>query len=262
MNFVGQTRALDAAGMKAVATALKVPLPGIWTVLHVETTGCGFLPDRRPVIRFERQKFHQHTGGIYDSTHPHINSPAVGNSASDGAAQYTLLNEAIALNPRAALESTSWGLAQVLGENHGLAGFADVESMVAAMVDSENAQLDAFRSFVQSADLARHMRTQNWASFARGYNGAAYKLNHYDTRLAAAWQAFTSGALPDIEVRAAQLYLTVRQFSPDGTDGILGPRTIGAIRAFQQSAGLPQTGQPDSQTLTALTPGDPVAAAR
>ena len=259
MNFIGQTVALSSAGLSAAATALNVPLPNIWAVLHVETSGCGFLSDRRPVIRFERHRFHQHTGGIYDRTHPDISSALPGNAAADGAPQYSLLEKAFALNPHAALASTSWGLAQILGENCTLAGFADVESMVAAMVDSENAQLDAFRSFIQSTGLTRHLQARDWASFARGYNGADFQRNHYDARLADAFQALSTGRLPDLDVRAAQLYLTLRGFSPDGIDGKLGPRTVEALRAFQASAGLPQTGTPDSQTMAALALG--VAAA-
>jgi hypothetical protein len=259
MNFIGQTVALSSAGVTAAAVALNVPLANIWAVLHVETTGCGFLPDRRPVIRFERHRFHQHTGGIYDRAHPKISSPRAGNAAADGAPQYNLLEEALSLNASAALASTSWGLAQILGENCVLAGFTDVESMVAAMIDSENAQLDAFRSFIQSTHLTRHLQSRDWASFARGYNGPDFQRNHYDTELAAAFQAFSTGRLPDLDIRAAQLYLTLKGFSPDGIDGKLGTRTADALRAFQASAGLPQTGQLDSQTMAALTPG--VAAA-
>jgi hypothetical protein len=254
MNFIGQTAALSSAAVNAAATALNVPLPNIWAVLHVETTGCGFLPDRRPVIRFERYRFHVHTGGIYDRTHPDISSLFAGNVAADGAPQYTLLEKALALNPQAALQSTSWGLAQVLGENCTLAGFTDVDSMIAAMSESEDAQLDAFRSFLQSAHLAGHLQAQNWAAFARGYNGADYQRNHYDTLLAAAFKTFSSGQIPNLDVRAAQLYLTLRGFSPGGIDGMLGANTTDALRAFQASVGLPQTGQPDSQTLAALTP--------
>ena len=118
-------------------TGLKVQPPEIWAVLHVEAAGCGFLPDRRPVIRFERHIFHRLTGGMYDRSHPDVSNPLPGNTAPDEAGQYTLLNEALPLNPRAALESTSWRLVQILGGNYVLAGFTDVETMVAAMIESE-----------------------------------------------------------------------------------------------------------------------------
>ena len=255
MNFIGRTLALGSAGLNAAAAALHVTPASIWTVIQVETAGCGFLPDRRPVIRFERHIFHQLTDGIYDSTHPAISNAEAGNAAAEGAAQYALLSQAMALNSRAALESASWGLTQILGQNFALAGFANVESMVAAMIDSEGAQLDAFQAFLRSTHLAGHLQTEDWPAFARGYNGVNYRRYCYDTQLAAAYQLLSSGPLPDLDLRAAQLYLTLRGYSLGGVDGILGPHTVAAIRAFQSSAGLPQTGQLDSQTMAALTPG-------
>jgi len=254
MNFIGQTLALDSSALDAVAAALHVSTPGIWAVLHVEAAGCGFLPDRRPVIRFERHIFHRLTGGQYDRSHPDISDPNPGNVAPDGPPQYTLLEKALSLNPDAALQSASWGFVQILGANYALAGFSDVESMIAAMVESESAQLDAFRAFLQSTHLAGHLQTQNWTAFARGYNGADFERYHYDQQLEAAFKLFSRGSMPNLDVRAAQLYLTVRGFSPDGIDGMLGPRTVTAIRAFQSSVGLPQSGQLDAQTMSALAP--------
>ena len=254
MNFVGQTLALDSAALTSVASTLQVHPPGIWAVLHVEAAGCGFLPDRRPIIRFERHIFHRLTGGQYDRSHPHISNPVAGNVAPSGAAQYGLLNEALLLNTQAALKSASWGLMQVLGANYALAGFSDIESMVAAMIESEKAQLDAFCSFLQSANLVGHLRTQDWTAFARGYNGADFERYHYDQQLEAAYKLFSSGSMPDLDIRAAQFYLMVRGFSPGAIDGVLGPGTVVAIRAFQASAGLPQTGQLDAQIMSALAP--------
>lgn len=76
-------------------------------ILHVEAASCGFLPDRRPIIRFERHIFHRLTGGRYDRSHPDICNPVPGNAAPEGAAQYGLLNEALSLKSQAALKSTS-----------------------------------------------------------------------------------------------------------------------------------------------------------
>ena len=43
--------------MSEVADQLDVDAVRIWTVIHVETCGCGFLSDRRPNILFERPHF-------------------------------------------------------------------------------------------------------------------------------------------------------------------------------------------------------------
>jgi len=64
--------------------------------------------DPVPAILFERHLFHRATHGKYDQSHPHIS-----NSESGGygvrAVQYDKLMEAYALDPEAALLSTSWG---------------------------------------------------------------------------------------------------------------------------------------------------------
>jgi hypothetical protein len=167
----------------------------------------------------------------------------------------------MALNPDAALQSTSWGIGQVLGQYFGLAGYHDVETMVAAMIDSEGAQLEAFCAYLQSTRLSAPLQAHDWASFARGYNGPDYAANHYDTQLSAAFQRFSSGPLPDLDLRAAQLYLTLRGFSPGGIDGIAGQHTLDAIVSFQESVGLPQTGNLDDLTMNALVPPPPTNSA-
>jgi len=87
-------------GLISVANAVQVHPPGIWAVLHIEAAGYGFLPDRRPIIRFERHIFHRLIGGQYHRSHLDISNPVPGNTAPGGAAQYGLLNEALSLNPR------------------------------------------------------------------------------------------------------------------------------------------------------------------
>lgn len=59
--------------------------------------------------------------------------------------------------------------------------------------------------------------------------------------------------MPDLDIRAAHLYLMVRGFYADAIDGGLGPRTMAAIQAFQASVSLPQTGQLDTQTMSTLS---------
>jgi hypothetical protein len=66
LDFVGRSRALSNSGFSAVGQTLAVKAPEIWSVLAVETSGCGFLADRRPQILFERHYFHDLTGGRFD----------------------------------------------------------------------------------------------------------------------------------------------------------------------------------------------------
>ena len=54
------------------------------------------------------------------------------------------------------------------------------------------------------------------------------------------------------EVRAAQEALSDKGYDPGPADGLMGPRTRGAARAFQRDQGLAVTGQLDDRTLVAL----------
>jgi len=250
--FVGKSLALTTDGVSESSGSLGVDVATLWSVLAVETSGCGFLPDRRPQILFERHLFHRLTAGRFDDGD--ISDPTPGGYGAQGAHQYDRLARAMAKDQRAALQSASWGLGQVLGTNFAPAGFTSVEAMVQAMVDSEDAQLRAVASFIDATDLAEPLQAQDWAGFAAGYNGPAFAKNHYDVQLGAEFLKFSAGALPDLTVRAAQLYLTYRGFHPGPVDGVLGNLTRSALREFQKQHGLALTGAADAQTLEALQP--------
>jgi peptidoglycan hydrolase-like protein with peptidoglycan-binding domain len=53
-------------------------------------------------------------------------------------------------------------------------------------------------------------------------------------------------------VRDAQIALRDAGFEPGRIDGVMGPRTQAAIREFQASHGLPQTGMLDTNTQQRL----------
>jgi hypothetical protein len=53
-------------------------------------------------------------------------------------------------------------------------------------------------------------------------------------------------------VRNAQQALEAKGYAVGAIDGILGPRTEGALRAFQAQQGLPRSGQLDEATIAAL----------
>ncbi len=250
--FEGAGKPLSEAALKQAAGDIGVGLPALWALMTVETRSCGFLPDRRPQILFERHIFHKRTKGKFDMQHPALSDAAAGGYGAGGAHQYERLERAIVLDRKAALESTSWGLGQVMGFNARVAGFADVEAMVAAMCDSEDAQFGAVVGFITGNDLSKYLREEDWASFAEGYNGPDYAKNNYDTRLARAAALFSAGPLPDLQLRAAQLYLTYLGYAPGTVDGWLGTNTRKALLKFQEDKGLEATGRLDDQVLAAL----------
>jgi peptidoglycan hydrolase-like protein with peptidoglycan-binding domain len=249
-EFQGRAEPLSAGGAAEAAAVIGAPPDVLWTVVRVETSGCGFLPDRSPSLLFERHEFRKRTGGRFDSSHPHI-SGTPGGYGLAGANQHKRLAQAIACDRRAALESASWGLGQIMGYNARLAGYAEVEDMAADFTHGEDAQLLAMARFICGTRLDRALARRDWAAFARGYNGPNFSINRYDSKLAAQYDALARTGLPDLSLRAAQLMLLYEGYDPGPIDGLPGPRVNRAIAAFRTASGLVGKGV-DPELLDAL----------
>lgn len=249
MIFVGASTPLSQDGFHTAIECIGSAAAELWAVISVETSGCGYFDDRRPQILYERHIFYRLTQGRFPVSD--INSPDAGGYAG-GAAEYDRLTRAVALDQNAALQSASWGIGQVLGQNFKAAGFPDVLSMVTAMVGTEDAQILAACRFLTSTGLDRALRNHDWAGFARGYNGPNYIKYSYDTKLLQNYQKYSVGSLPDLTVRAAQLMLKFLRYNGGGVDGLNGPHTESAVKAFQAAKGLPATGEVDDTTMAAL----------
>ena len=178
---------LTEQDFERAAKKLKCEVASIKAVAEVESRGNGFYASGFPVILFERHIFRKYTNGRYNKSHPHLSGPA-GNYGAAGRNQIRKFNEAFALDPIAAMKSCSWGKFQIMGFNHAVCGYETVGEFVDAMKESEGKHLDAFVEFVIANKLAGHLRTKDWASFAKGYNGAGYQKNKYDTKMANAYK--------------------------------------------------------------------------
>jgi hypothetical protein len=154
-EFAGSAEPLSTATFSQVKDLLNVDSAAIWAVLAVETSGCGFLPDRRPKILFERHIFHRETQGRFDAQAPDISNAQSGGYGAEGAYQYERLARAINLDRTAALKSASWGLGQTMGFNFADIGFDDVESMVAAIKQAEDPHLVAMERFIKNNGIVR-----------------------------------------------------------------------------------------------------------
>ncbi len=250
MNFQSQGRPLSDEGMDQTCSTLGVSEPEVWALLTVETRGFGFLHDRRPQILFERHIFRKLTKGKHDTGNSDVSNVNPGGYVG-GPAEYQRLEKAMKLDREAALQSASWGIGQVMGFNYAVAGFATIDAMVAAMVRDENTQLLAIANFIKGNNLASALQIQNWASFARGYNGNDFKKNEYDTRLAAAHAKYKT-VLPDLALRTAQAALQYLGIDPGPIDGFRGRRTRSALTQFQERVRLPRTGELDRGTESRL----------
>jgi N-acetylmuramidase-like protein/putative peptidoglycan binding protein len=250
-TFIGMAFPLDEPGQQAVLDVLGVGAAELWSVLSVETKGFGYLNDRRPQILYERHIFSKRTDRQFDASDPDISNPQPGGYGATGGHQYDRLQSAINLDRTAALESASWGIGQLMGFNCGQAGFDDVESMVTAMMASENDQLMAMGNWIVKNNLDKPLSRHDWAGFARGYNGANFAINQYDKKLASAFSKY-SAKLPNLISRQAQVYLTYLGFNAGGIDGVAGPGTFKALNAFQAANNLPVLNEIDDSTIASL----------
>ena len=250
LEFQGDARPLTEEGMGSVTDKLSLKPAEIWAVLAVETSGCGFLPDRRPQILFERHVFHHLTNGKYDDGD--ISDPQQGGYGAGGGHQYERLGRAMMKDRDAALQSCSWGIAQIMGEHFSILGFAGVEQMVAACVSSEDEQLNIMATFLKANTLTGALRRHDWESFARRYNGPNYKTNQYDTRLRSEFRKYSAGALPDLTVRTAQVYLTFLGFHPGRIDGVAGRITLSAYADFCQQKNVAFNNRVNAETIAQL----------
>jgi hypothetical protein len=257
VEFAGPGLPLTQRGIDAVTTTLGIEPAALWAVLAVETSGCGFLPDRRPKILFERHVFSRLTAHRYDADDPDVSQPAAGGYGPGGAYQYERLMAAIQLDRAAALQSASWGLGQIMGENHDASGFAGVAEMAAAMTASEDRQLAAMAAYLQATQRSELLRRHDWSGFARLYNGPNYAAHNYDGLLQQFHARYSAGPLPDLRVRAAQAYLQYRGFLSGVIDGVPGPATARAVRAFQGSIDVAESGTIDDALIARLSACDP-----
>jgi len=263
MKFSNKAVPMTRTGLAAGLSVLQLgagQAAALWAVFEVETSGLtqgfGFRADRRPQILFERHKFRQFTVNQFDTSDPDISGPQGGYGSLS--IQYQKLEKAIercaaaGMGAEPALKSASWGIGQVMGFNHAAAGFASAQEMVAAMVIGEDAQLMAMVRFLDSSGLAKALKAQDWVRFARGYNGPGFAANRYDVKLAEQYARFSTGSMPNIELRTAQAALLLLGFAPGKIDGVIGGRTRTALTAFQTSNDLSVTGDLDSATYDKL----------
>ncbi|MEC4723840.1 N-acetylmuramidase domain-containing protein [Noviherbaspirillum sp. CPCC 100848] len=185
-------KAISEQEYVAAAKKLNVEVAAVKAVAEVESKGRPFLDDGRPVILFERHRFHANTRGVYDEIAPHISNANFGGYGKPGANQYERLNEAIKLDRTAALKSASWGQFQIMGENYKQAGFSSVEDFVTASSENAGRQLEGFVNFIKNDKrLLNALNEKDWKTFAKIYNGPAYKRNAYDKKMEEAYEKYS-----------------------------------------------------------------------
>ncbi|MDE6415718.1 MAG: N-acetylmuramidase family protein [Duncaniella sp.] len=179
---------------RKVAEELGVETAAIKAVVEIEAgkTHQGFSAPLKPLVNFDLSMFRSFAArrginlGKYTSQYPEVfrsgrrTQPEV----------FSRLETAMAIDSTLAVESTFWGMFQIGGFNWKKCGVESIDEFVTLMSRSERDQLELFGKFITNTDLLKHLRSKNWAAFARGYNGPAYARRGYHTRLANAYRRY------------------------------------------------------------------------
>lgn len=170
---------LTRADYQAAAERLGCDWEFIAAVAIKESQRKGFAEDGRPIMRFEPHLFRRITENRFTPEHGEMIARAFARQSD----RWTQFAQVFALDPEAALRSSSFGMFQVLGDNFRQMNAANAHEYVARLAASEHEQLAAFEAYVRQRNLLDHMRNKNWAGFAEVYNGRNYAQNRYDTLL-------------------------------------------------------------------------------
>ncbi len=271
---------VTADEIRQIAIEFGIEPAALLAVAEVESGGAVFAlieGRQEPLIRFEGHYFDRRLSGdaLAIARTAGLASPSAGaivNPASQ-AARWRLLERAASIDHRAAYESVSWGLGQVMGAHWAWLGFGDIDALVAEARAGAAGQARLMAKFIDKAALRPSLLAHDWEAFARGYNGPNYRKNAYHTKLAAAYRKFAAGSVvPDKAnpapkllrygsagdaVRDLQILLSALGY-PLAIDGKFGKMTEQAVIAFQHDHGLAADGIVGSATSKAISEAMPL----
>lgn len=185
--WLGEALRIDDYDLPRIGHKIGVGEDEIHAVLDVESRGKGFDSQGRVIMLFEPHIFWRE---LAPKDRPEAQRLGLAypkwrrNYPKDS---YPRLKAAMKINATAALKACSWGLGQIMGFNHKLAGYNSVQAMVKAFAKDEANQLEAMIDFIKNTGLADELKAHDWRGFARGYNGVSYAKNNYHNRLANAY---------------------------------------------------------------------------
>lgn len=182
---------LTDADFERVAKELGVETAAIKAVVSIEAGAAmqGFWAPGVPVINFDPTMYRKYASKASDR------SGAKGESVPAGLTGYarsewTQLINARRTNAQGANMGTFWGMFQIGGFCYKVCGCESVDEFVRLMSYSELEQLELFAAFLDNTGYVRDLRSKNWASFSRKYNGPSYARRGYHTKMASAYAKF------------------------------------------------------------------------
>lgn len=218
-----------------------------------------------PLIRFEGHYFDRRlTGAAQERARAEgLASPTAGAIANPRtqAARWQMLDRAAAIDHRAAYESTSWGLGQVMGAHWQWLGFGDVDALATEARSGAAGQARLMARYLDKAGLTSALNDHDWEAVGHGYNGPGFRKNGYHLKLAAAYKRHIDGPAPgDLTMTIGTRGELVTQLQealtalgyPVDTDGIYGPGTAAQVKRFQADHGLAADGIAGQRTQAAI----------
>ena len=189
-------RALSDRDFDYLASQYDLEPAMVKALCEVESCGNGFTDDGWPMVLFEAHWFSKLTERRWDTSCPNISTTkwnrqlySRGKTADIRCkGEWARMREAMVLDRDAALQSASWGIAQVLGVNWQMCGFNAINDFLEAAHQSERSQLEIALRFIRGRGLVQRLQQKDWAGFSERYNGSGYRANRYDEKLKAAYE--------------------------------------------------------------------------
>lgn len=191
----------------AIAKSIGLPFAVFRAFIEVESGGTGFHPDTgKIIIQFEPHIFaryltqfkvdHKIISSLVDGKKKYtvtVGDLKFTNGVEGQTSEWNAFNVAFKMNKRAALLSTSLGLSQVMGFHYARLGYPTVDAMWDGFKSSEYEQILGMAKFIQTdIRLLNALKKLDWAKAAELYNGAGYKVNKYDVKLANAYKKYNT----------------------------------------------------------------------
>lgn len=257
-----------AAEIEKAAKEFGLEPAALLAIAEIESAGQVFAKvDGRnePLIRFEGHYFDRRLTGDQQerARAAGLASPNAGDVANPRgqAARWHLLGQAAAIDHRAAYESTSWGLGQVMGAHWQWLGFADVDALVTEARSGAAGQARLMARYLDKAGLTDALNGHDWEAVGHGYNGPGFRKNNYHVKLAEAYRRQIEGPAPgDLTMNVGSRGELVTELQealvalgyPVDTDGIFGPGTGAVVKKFQADHGLAADGIAGERTQAAI----------
>lgn len=213
-----------------VAKDLGIEPAALLAVAEVESGGKAFATINgkpEPLIRFEGHYFDRRLSPEKrDKARAQgLSSPKAGEIANPKtqAARWRLLARASEIDRKAALESVSWGIGQVMGSHWSWLGYSNVDALVAEARSSVGGQIRLMTRYIDKAGLKPVLAAKDWDAFARGYNGPGYRRFSYHLKLATAYRRHseTLAAMPVMPAKPPEKLALIPQ--PHTGSGLLPP---------------------------------------